>query len=213
MKKKIQLAISSVLITQIIPLLGKPELILHYKNVIVMLANMSLWLFQPAVSAKETTENKSRDGYSVILILIMSVLSTIIPVVDWAYFSNPYESNLAATIAGFIILWFGVVLRNYSIRILGKHFTPTIQLQQDHDLITVGPYSIIRHPSYLGALLAIVGIAIFFNSLIGTVAACIAMMIAYVVRIDAEEKALKSLFGSKYQEYQQRTKKLIPFLW
>jgi protein-S-isoprenylcysteine O-methyltransferase Ste14 len=213
MKKKIQLAISSVLITQIIPLLGKPELILHYKNVIVMLANMSLWLFQPAVSAKETTENKSRDGYSVILILIMSVLSTIIPVVDWAYFSNPYESNLAATIAGFIILWFGVVLRNYSIRILGKHFTPTIQLQQDHDLITAGPYSIIRHPSYLGALLAIVGIAIFFNSLIGTIAACIAMMIAYVVRIDAEEKALESLFGSKYQEYQQRTKKLIPFLW
>jgi protein-S-isoprenylcysteine O-methyltransferase Ste14 len=213
MKKKIQLAISSVLITQIIPLLGKPELILHYKNVIVMLANMSLWLFQPAVSAKETTENKSRDGYSVILILIMSVLSTIIPVVDWAYFSNPYESNLAATIAGFIILWFGVVLRNYSIRILGKHFTPTIQLQQDHDLITAGPYSIIRHPSYLGALLAIVGIAIFFNSLIGTIAACIAMMIAYVVRIAAEEKALESLFGSKYQEYQQRTKKLIPFLW
>jgi protein-S-isoprenylcysteine O-methyltransferase Ste14 len=213
MKKKIQLAISSVLITQIIPLLGKPELILHYKNVIVMLANMSLWLFQPAVSAKETTENKSRDGYSVILILIMSVLSTIIPVVDWAYFSNPYESNLAATIVGFIILWFGVVLRNYSIRILGKHFTPTIQLQQDHDLITAGPYSIIRHPSYLGALLAIVGIAIFFNSLIGTIAACIAMMIAYVVRIDAEEKALESLFGSKYQEYQQRTKKLIPFLW
>jgi protein-S-isoprenylcysteine O-methyltransferase Ste14 len=213
MKKKIQLAISSVLITQIIPLLGKPELILHYKNVIVMLANMSLWLFQPAVSAKETTDNKSRDGYSVILILIMSVLSTIIPVVDWAYFSNPYESNLTLTIVGFVILWFGVALRNYSIRILGKHFTPTIQLQQDHDLITTGPYSVIRHPSYLGALMAIVGIAIFFNSLIGTLAACIAMMIAYIVRITAEEKALKSLFGSKYQEYQKRTKKLIPFLW
>jgi protein-S-isoprenylcysteine O-methyltransferase Ste14 len=213
MKKKIQLAISSVLITQIIPLLGKPELILHYKNVIVMLANMSLWLFQPAVSAKETTDNKSRDRYSVILILIMSVLSTIIPVVDWAYFSNPYESNLTLTIVGFVILWFGVALRNYSIKILGKHFTPTIQLQQDHDLITTGPYSVIRHPSYLGALMAIVGIAIFFNSLIGTLAACIAMMIAYIVRITAEEKALKSLFGSKYQEYQKRTKKLIPFLW
>jgi protein-S-isoprenylcysteine O-methyltransferase Ste14 len=213
MKKKIQLAISSVLITQIIPLLGKPELILHYKNVIVMLANMSLWLFQPAVSAKETTENKSRDQYSVILILAMSVVSTIIPVVDWAYFSNPYESNVAVTILGFVILWFGVVLRNYSIKVLGKHFTPTIQLHSDHDLITTGPYSIIRHPSYLGALMAIVGIAIFFNSIIGTVAACIAMMIAYVVRINAEEKALESLFGSKYEEYQKRTKKLIPFLW
>ncbi|GEO12284.1 methyltransferase family protein [Segetibacter aerophilus] len=213
MKKKIQLALVSVLITQIIPLLGKPEIILHYKNVIVMLANMSLWLFQPAVSAKETTENKSKDHYSVILILVMSVSSTIIPVVDWAYFSNPYHAEIPATVVGFIILWFGVVLRNYSIRILGKHFTPTIQLQQDHTLITKGPYNFIRHPSYLGALLAIVGIAIFLNSIIGTVAACIAMMIAYVVRIDAEEKALKGLFGNTYLEYQKRTKKLIPFLW
>jgi protein-S-isoprenylcysteine O-methyltransferase Ste14 len=213
MKKKIQLAITSVLITQIIPLLGKPELILNYKNIIVMLANMSLWLFQPAVSAKETTENKSKDHYSVILILAMSVLSTIIPIVDWAYFSNPYESNLTVTIAGFVILWFGVVLRNYSIKILGKHFTPTIQLQEDHSLITTGPYSFIRHPSYLGALMAIAGIAIFLNSLIGTICACICMMIAYVVRINAEEKALQSLFGSRYSEYKKRTKKLIPFLW
>lgn len=210
--KKIQLAVASIVITQVIPLLGKPELIFDYKDIIVMAANASLWLFQPAVSAKETSENKSNDRYSVILILVMSVLSTIIPIIDWAYFSN-HISNTPATIAGFIILWFGVILRNYSIRILGKHFTPTIQLQKDHTLITEGPYNIVRHPSYLGALLAIVGIAIFLNSWIGAVAAVIAMMIAYVVRINAEEQVLKSLFGNVYVEYQKRTKKLIPFIW
>jgi protein-S-isoprenylcysteine O-methyltransferase Ste14 len=211
--KKIQLAISSIVITQIIPLLGKPELIGHYKNLVVMAANASLWLFQPAVSANETSENKSNDKYSVILILVMSVLSTIIPIVDWAYFSNPYQSNTPLTIAGLVIMWFGVILRNYSIRLLGKHFTPTVQLQKDHSLITTGPYSIIRHPSYLGALMAIVGIAIFFNSIIGAIAAIVAMMIAYVVRIGAEEKVLKGLFGPVYADYQKRTKKLIPFLW
>ncbi|MCW3107118.1 MAG: isoprenylcysteine carboxylmethyltransferase family protein [Segetibacter sp.] len=211
--KKIQLAVSSIVITQVIPLLGKPELILNYKNIIIMAANASLWLFQPAFSAKETTENKSNDKYSVVLIIVMSVLSTIIPIVDWAYFSDPNASNTAVTVAGFIIMWFGVVLRNYSIKILGKHFTPTIQLQNDHTLITSGPYSIIRHPSYLGALLAIVGIAIFLNSSIGAISAVIAMMIAYTIRINAEEKVLKSLFGNVYSEYQKRTKKLIPFLW
>jgi protein-S-isoprenylcysteine O-methyltransferase len=143
----------------------------------------------------------------------MSVISTIVPIVDWAYFSNAEAPVTTGTIAGFIILWTGVLLRNYSIKLLGKHFTATIQLHSDHRLITSGPYGIIRHPSYLGALLAIIGIAIFLNSFIGVIVAFIAMMIAYTVRIDAEEKVLKGLFGNVYTEYQKRTKKLIPFLW
>ena len=211
--KKIQLAATSVLITQVIPLLGNPELIIHPKNLVIMAVNVSLWLYQPAVSAKETAENKTRDNYSVLLIIAMSVLSTVIPIVDWAYFSNPQSSDNVVTIIGFIVMWFGVILRNYSIKLLGKHFTPTIQLQQDHQLITSGPYQLIRHPSYLGALLAIVGIAIFLNSITGTISTVIAMMIAYVVRISKEEAVLKSLFGATYTEYQKSTKKLIPFLW
>ena len=143
----------------------------------------------------------------------MSVISTIVPIIDWAYFSSTEAPVTIGTIVGFIILWTGVLLRNYSIKLLGKHFTATIQLQSDHRLVTSGPYGIIRHPSYLGALLAIVGIAIFLNSFIGVIVAFIAMMIAYTVRISAEEKVLKGLFGSVYIEYQKRTKKLIPFLW
>jgi protein-S-isoprenylcysteine O-methyltransferase Ste14 len=213
MKKKLQLALASVLITQIIPLLWRPELIFNSKNLVIVAANLSLWLFQPAVSAKETSENKTNDGYSVVIILIMSVLSTIVPIVDWAYFSNADSTSSLSTAAGFIILWTGVFLRNYSIKLLGKHFTATIQLQHDHRLITSGPYGVIRHPSYLGALLAIIGIAVFLNSFIGVIVAFVAMMIAYTIRITAEEKVLKGLFGNVYTEYQQKTKKLIPYLW
>jgi protein-S-isoprenylcysteine O-methyltransferase Ste14 len=143
----------------------------------------------------------------------MSVVSTIVPVVDWGYFSPDKPTNAIATIAGFIILWSGVFLRNISIKILGKYFTPTVQLQSDHNLVTTTPYNVIRHPSYLGALLAIVGIAIFLNSFIGAAVAFVCMMIAYVIRIEAEEKALESLFGSAYTDYKRRTKRLIPFLW
>jgi protein-S-isoprenylcysteine O-methyltransferase Ste14 len=141
------------------------------------------------------------------------MLSTIIPIIDWAYFSDNTSSNGVLTIVGFVILWSGVLLRNYSIKILGKHFTATIQLQKEHKLISKGPYSAIRHPSYLGALLALVGSAMFLNSLIGTFAAVVAMITAYVVRIKAEEKVLENLFGNEYQDYKNRTKKLIPFVW
>ena len=213
MKKKIQLAIVSVIITQVIPLIGRPNLILHYKNLVIIAAIFCIWLFQPAVTAKETADNKNNDGYSVVLILVMSLLSNIVPLVDWAYFKGNESENMTATIAGFILLWSGIFLRNYSIKLLGKHFTPTVQLQKDHTLITTGPYNIIRHPSYTGALLSFVGIAIFLNSLIGAVFCIFAMMLAYVVRISAEEKALVSLFGDVYRNYQHKTKRLIPFLW
>jgi protein-S-isoprenylcysteine O-methyltransferase Ste14 len=213
MKKKIQLAIVSVIITQVIPLIGRPELILHYKNLVIIAAIFCIWLFQPAVTAKETADNKNNDGYSVVLILVMSLLSNIVPLVDWAYFKGSESENMTATVAGFILLWSGIFLRNYSIKLLGKHFTPTVQLQKDHTLITTGPYNIIRHPSYTGALLSFVGIAIFLNSLIGAVFAILAMMLAYFVRISAEEKALVSLFGDVYRNYQHKTKRLIPFLW
>lgn len=211
--KKLQLALASIVVSQVIPLLSKPELILSFKNIVLIAANLSLWLFQPAVSAKETKDNKSKDKNSVILIIAMSMLSTIVPIVDWAYFSDPEKSNITFTIIGFCVLWLGVILRNYSIKILGKHFTATVQLQKGHKLITYGPYNTVRHPSYLGALLALVGSAIFLNSLIGTLAAVVAMIIAYVVRIKAEERALESLFQHEYYDYKKRTKKLIPFIW
>src|SRR5438128_9428603 len=131
MKKKIQLAIISSLITQVIPLLGKPELIINYKNLVIIAAIFCIWLFQPAFSAKETSEDKSKDRYSVILILVMSLASNIVPLLDWAYFSGPDKENTIVSIAGFIMIWLGILLRNYSIKLLGRHFTPTVQLQKD----------------------------------------------------------------------------------
>ncbi|HEX8278432.1 MAG TPA: isoprenylcysteine carboxylmethyltransferase family protein [Segetibacter sp.] len=211
--KKVQLALCSVIISQVIPLVFRPELILHYKNLVLIAANIALWLFQPAVSAKETSENRSKDRYSVVLIIVMSMLSTIVPIVDWAYLSGPEASNTTVTIIGFIVLWSGVMLRNYSIKILGKHFTATIQLQNNHMLITKGPYSVIRHPSYLGAMIALAGSAIFLNSLTGTLTAITAMMVAYLVRINAEEKMMSGLFGNEYRRYQKKTSRLIPFFW
>src|SRR5919205_1092070 len=118
MKKKIQLAIVSTLITQVLPLLAKPQLIIHYKNLVIIAALFAIWLFQPAVSAKETSENKSNDRYSVVLIIVMSLLSNIVPLLDWAYFHGPDNQNTVVTIVGFIVLWSGILLRNYSIKLL-----------------------------------------------------------------------------------------------
>ena len=70
-----------------------------------------------------------------------------------------------------------------------------------------------RHPSYLGSLVAIIGSAIFLEAPVGVLVSTVGMMIAYKLRIDAEETALENAFGDAYRSYQQTTKRLIPCVW
>jgi len=212
MVKKLILAVSFIILSQLLPLLGKPALMIHYKNIIIMLANIAIWATQPPISKKETLDNKSRDKFSVLLIIIMSILSVAVSEIDWAYFSNS-AGNILLSAVGLVIVVTGIIFRVWAIRTLGKHFTPTVQLKEDHQLITSGPYSLVRHPSYLGAMWAIVGTSVFLNSIYGIIISFLGMFYAYYIRIAVEEKALAELFGDEYRKYQKRVKKLIPFIW
>jgi len=212
MKKKLVLAISFITLSQLLPLSGKPDLILQYKNITIMLVIFAVWATQPPISKKETVENKNRDKFSVLLIIIMSILSVSASTIDWAYFRNAYD-NLLLSIVGLFIIATGIIFRIWAIHTLGKHFTATVQIKQDHQLITSGPYSIVRHPSYLGAMWAMVGTSVFLNSIIGIIISVVCMFYAYYIRITTEERALSDLFGKEYSEYQKKVKKLIPFIW
>lgn len=178
-----------------------------------MFAILAIWATQPPVSKKETMDNRDRDKFSVLLIIAMSIISVAVAIIDWAYFMVPYIDNKLLTGIGSIVIVAGIAFRVWAIRTLGKHFTPTVQLKQDHELITSGPYSIVRHPSYLGAMWAIVGTSVFLNSITGILVSFTCMFVAYYIRIATEEKALSELFGQKYRDYQANVKKLLPFIW
>ncbi len=210
--KRIILAVTSILISQILPLLGNPQLILHKQNVVIMIANAAIWLTQPPVSGSETVQNKSRDKFSVLLILCFSLGSIIIAVIDWAYLKLTLTSGYLSII-GLILIIFGILLRFWSIQVLGKFFTATVQIKEDHVLIIKGPYSIVRHPSYLGAWLTITGATVYFGSYIAFIVAVMGMGISYYIRINLEEKALIEMFGEQYKNYQRRVKGIIPFIW
>lgn len=54
----------------------------------------------------------------------------------------------------------GIALRRWSVATLGRFFTTTVEIQPDHQVIETGPYALVRHPSYLGGLLSVVGIGL-----------------------------------------------------
>lgn len=211
--KKIILAAFSNLLMIILPLLGNPALLLNPKIVFIIMGSIAMWLTQPPVSIKETREQKSSDRFSVVLILGMSVISVVVPVIDWAYFNPQHDQMDVITFFGFLMIIGGILFRSWSVRSLGKYFTATVQIQEQHQLVVTGPYHVVRHPSYLGAFLAIIAGGVILHSLIGLVVSVIAMLIAYFVRIRIEERELRNRFGDAYLAYQLQTKMFIPYVW
>lgn len=212
MRKIILACVSNVLMI-ILPLLGKPALMLNYKILLLIAGGIFIWLTQPAFTVEDTSTKKDSDKFSVLLILIMSLISVVAPVVHWAYFMDNPAAFSAFTAIGILMMVTGLLFRAWAVKTLGAFFTPTVQIKDEHKLITQGPYSIVRHPSYTGAFLSIIGSAVILESWIGFAIACLAMTIAYYVRITIEENELSAHFGSSYQNYKHTTKRIIPFVW
>ena len=82
----------------------------------------------------------------------------------------------------------------------------------EHKLITDGIFGHIRHPLYLGKIVAHFGIALFFSSLWGAVLMAISA-VCFLIRIRVEEEMLIEEFGDAYHEYRKHTKKIIPYIY
>ena len=114
---------------------------------------------------------------------------------------------------GIILMLGGIVFRQWAIWILGRFFSTRVRIVSDHRIVMEGPYGFLRHPSYTGMLMILIGLGLASRTWLGTVIilAMFSLVIGY--RIKVEENALKTEFGAAYFEYGKRTKRLIPFLF
>jgi protein-S-isoprenylcysteine O-methyltransferase Ste14 len=125
----------------------------------------------------------------------------------------PGGRTLAVFWLGFAILLSGALLRVWSVVVLGSSFRTTVEVSHNQHVVQRGPYKIVRHPSYSGALLMCCGYGIAEQNWLSLAIAIGLPLIALLYRIHVEEAALVSGIGPEYQEYQKHTKKLIPGIW
>jgi protein-S-isoprenylcysteine O-methyltransferase Ste14 len=122
-------------------------------------------------------------------------------------------------IDGDAVRWLGVVLaaaggalRIWPVFVLGRRFSGLVAIQVGHELVTDGIYGVIRHPSYLGLLINALGWALAFRSGAGVLLTAL-LIPPLLARIRAEEALLRAHFGSEYEQYCQRTSRLIPGIY
>ena len=114
---------------------------------------------------------------------------------------------------GLALLFLGIIIRWTAILTLGKYFTGTVLIKNDHRLIRSGFYRYLRHPAYTGALLAHLGLGLSFSNWISLGLSFVPLSVAALYRIHVEEQALKEAFGMDYLDYSRTTKRLIPKLY
>jgi protein-S-isoprenylcysteine O-methyltransferase Ste14 len=97
---------------------------------------------------------------------------------------------------------------------LGKNWSGTVTVKEDHALIQTGPYALVRHPIYTGALVGICGTLLGMGlPPLRAAFGIIPLVVALRVKMATEERFMTETFGEAYPAYRQRVKGLIPFVW
>ncbi len=121
--------------------------------------------------------------------------------------------RLGWEIAGVAVMWLGLALRVWAIAVLGKAFRTTVEVDPDQAVVDRGPYRWIRHPSYAGGLLLVIGFGVAAANWISLLLLVIVPFYAMSRRIDVEERAMIETLGGAYERYRATTKRLVPGLW
>jgi protein-S-isoprenylcysteine O-methyltransferase Ste14 len=116
-------------------------------------------------------------------------------------------------IFGLLVIFAGAWIRFSAMRTLGRHFSYAVRMREQHELVEQRLYRYIRHPSYLGVLLISLGIGLACANWISLISLIVFPFIAYILRMNVEEKVMVEYFGARYVEYQKRTWRLIPWLY
>jgi len=120
---------------------------------------------------------------------------------------------IAITIAGEVVAVAGIALRVWAILTLDRFFTFVVGIVPDQRVVQHGPYRMLRHPGYAGALLALLGAGIVLANWFSLLVLVLVPALVLSVRITVEEAALAGALGAEYLAYASRTSRLIPGVW
>jgi protein-S-isoprenylcysteine O-methyltransferase len=167
----------------------------------------SLLVFRHKTDAAE-----SRDRFSLKLLMIGSMLALWVSI-GLAFSTIAAMHSVALQATGLVVMGIGILVRTTAIAQLGRFHTPNVAIRADHRLKVTGLYRLVRHPSYLGALIAYFGFGLALGNWLSVVVIMGITPCLYLYRIHEEDAAMLAAFGDEYRAYCVRTKRLVPWLY
>ena len=179
---------------------------------VVWIVFVLYWQIKAAdTKATQRLESRASRILRVLIFLIAIALLSIprIPL-PWLYVQLwpagywPFWLGAALTVVG---LLFAVWAREH----LGRNWSHSVTIKQGHELITSGPYALVRPPIYTGILIGFFGMAIAISEVRGFIA-FVLVFLGFWLKLRMEEKWMRSQFGETYATYARRTAALVPYV-
>ncbi len=155
---------------------------------------------------------KEWDRKMTMLLTLGGLVIQLVPGFDRLNGWSP-EFAVPWTVAGLILVVSGYVLASYAL-IANRYFSGMVRIQndRDHEVVSSGPYRLVRHPGYLGAAVTYAGIPLFLGSLWTLIPVALTIGVL-VMRTSLEDRTLQAELAG-YREYAQRTRyRLFPGIW
>lgn len=159
-----------------------------------------------------STYDRRQVGFRTVLGIFGFLVLLVVGPWEYTHLSGPLPRDGALAWIGIALFAVGVGLNSWAMWALRGLYMIRLSVKEGHRLVTDGPYQIVRHPGYLGFVLALPGMGLALGSL--AILVLVPLIVAWlVVRIRDEEAMLIAEFGEAYRSYQRRTRRLIPFLY
>jgi len=111
---------------------------------------------------------------------------------------------------GVVLAVASFAIRRAAIAALGKFWSLHVEMRDNHEFVTSGPFKYVRHPTYFSMILELSSVALILVAPFAAIVAFIVFIPALRLRLRLEEKALIKKFGPNYLEYTKRTPAVIP---
>jgi len=185
----------------------------------VLVASLLIWRVMEAIVDIRTLRRlragaRRQDKGSRAVLICMVTLGILLGA--WVAFRVPATAITSARTflfwLGILLIYAGIAFRLYAIGVLGASFTTTVAVAPEQTVIETGPYRLIRHPSYTGLLITLLGLGLSSTNWLSLLVLMGCALLGLSYRIHVEEHVLKEHLGQQYQEYMRHTKRLIPFV-
>lgn len=145
------------------------------------------------------------------LLLVGLVISLLYIFTDWLAFAD-YQLPTWLGVVGILLLLLSLWLFWRSHVDLGRNWSPTLQIIDQHTLVTNGVYHYIRHPMYASQWLFVLAQILLLQNWIAGPANLLLFIPFYFLRVPQEEQMMIEQFGAPYRDYMARTGRVVPRL-
>src|SRR6516164_6325643 len=195
--------------------MGGPAMLWFYESFfpVLWVAFIVYWRIK---AANTKTTQRLEPGASQILRAIIFVIAILLFSVTriplrWLYLPL-WPAGLWSFWVGAAVMVAGLLFAIWAREHLGRNWSHAVTIKQGHELITSGPYTVVRHPIYTGMLAGLLGTAIALSQVRGFMAFVI-FFVMFWLKLRKEEQWMRSQFGETYATYAHQTAALVPYVF